>query len=66
MSDKNFPGPSINKTIDEDPMIVKIPLEYMGFASRKSAFNVLGNDPTSQDPSQPSAPEMTIKHVGNK
>jgi len=63
MADKNFPGPSINHIIEEDPQIVKIPLDNMGFGSRKSMFAQLGNDPRSQDPSKPTAPEITIKHV---
>jgi hypothetical protein len=63
MADKNFPGPSINHIIEEDPQIVKIPLDNMGFGSRKSIFAQLSGDPRSQDPSKPTAPEMTVKHV---
>lgn len=62
MASKNFPGPNINRIIETDPQIVKIPLDNMGFGSRKSMFAQLGNDPISQNPSNPTAPEMTIKH----
>jgi hypothetical protein len=63
MADKNFPGPSINHLIETDPQIIKIPLDNMGFGSRKSMFAQLGSDPTSQDPSKPYNGELTIKHV---
>lgn len=63
MANKNFPGPNINRLIENDPQIVKIPMDNMGFGSRKSIFAQLGNDPKSQDPANPSAPEMTIKHT---
>jgi hypothetical protein len=63
MASKNFPGPSINHLIETDPMIVKIPLDNMGWGARTSIFNQLGNDPKSQNPSKPTAPEMTVKHT---
>jgi len=65
MANKNFPGPNINRIIDKDPQIVKIDLDNMGWGSRKSIFAQLGNDPVGQDPSQPTAPEITIKHIGS-
>jgi hypothetical protein len=65
MANKNFPGPNINRLIETDPMIVKVPLDEMGWGSRKSAMARLNNDPRSNDPAKPSAPEMTIKHVGS-
>lgn len=62
MAEKSFPGPSINRLIDNDPQIVKVPLDYMGWGSRPSALPS-GGDPKSQNPAAPSAPEMTIKHT---
>ena len=67
MADKNFPGPSINHIIEEDPQIVKITFDNMGFGSRKSIFAQLSGDPAAGNandvPGKPSAPEMKIKHV---
>lgn len=64
MASKNFPGPNINRIIETDPQIVKIPLDNMGWGSRPSAMPKPG-DPKSQNPAAPTAPEMTIKHIGN-
>ena len=66
MANKNFPGPNINRLIEKDPQIVKIPLDNMDFGSRKSIFVELKGDATGSEPAAPSAPEMTIKHVGSK
>lgn len=63
MADMKFPGPSINRLIENDAQIVKIPLDNMGWGSRPSIFGMLGGDPKSQNPARPTAPEMTIKHV---
>lgn len=49
---EKFPGPSINRLIDEDPMIVKVPMEKMDWGARKSA------QPKDTKNS------MTIRHVG--
>ncbi len=65
MANKNFPGPSINRLIDSDPQIVKVPMDEMGWGSRKSALARLNNSVTSNDPAAPSAPEMSVKHVGS-
>jgi hypothetical protein len=65
MANKNFPGPNINRLIDQDPQIVKIPLDNMGWGSRTSIFSHLGDDPKGQDPAKPTAPEITIKHIGS-
>jgi hypothetical protein len=53
MGDNNnvFMGPNYNKVIDEDPQFIRVPIEQMGFASRKSAM------PKNIDNAQ------TIKHV---
>ena len=56
MSSKNFPGPNINRLIDEDPQIIKVPMEKMGWGSRPSGL--------PQGDAAPKASEMTIKHVG--
>ncbi len=66
MANKNFPGPNINRIIENDPQIVKVDMDNMGFGSRKSIFKELSGDARSQDPAPPNAPEMTIKHVGSK
>jgi len=53
MAAKNFPGPNINRIIDQDPQIVKVPMDYEGWGARASALpKNVGN-------------EMTIKHVGS-
>lgn len=59
----NFPGPTYNRLIESDAQIVKIDFDSMGFGSRKSIFNQLGNDPKSQNPANPTAPEMTLRHT---
>ena len=64
MADKNFPGPSYNRIIEEDPQIVKVPMNSMGWASRMSIFGELKGDARGNNASPPNAPEMTIKHVG--
>ncbi len=68
MSSKNFPGPNINRLIDQDPQIVKVPLDYTGWGARPSVMALMNSDPssTSNNPGKPSAPEMTIRHVGSE
>jgi hypothetical protein len=63
MANKNFPGPSINRLIDTDPQIIKVPLDEMGWGSRKSSLARLNNSAQSNDPAAPGAPEMVIKHI---
>lgn len=58
-----FPGPNYNRIIESDPQIVKVPMDQAGWGARTSIFGEMGNDPRSNNPSKPSAPEMTIKHV---
>jgi hypothetical protein len=71
MADKNFPGPNINRLIDKDPQIVKINLDAMDWGSRMSIFTHMSgnaaapNGGKDSQPSQPSAPEITIKHIGS-
>ena len=65
MANKNFPGPSYNRLIDQDPQIIKVPMDEMGWGSRQSSLARLNNDPRGNDPGAPSAPEMTIKHIGS-
>ena len=57
MASKNFPGPNINRIIDQDPQIVKIPLDTMGWGARNSAL--------PKGEKAPTAPEMTVKHTSN-
>lgn len=66
MPSDRFPGPNINRLIETDPQIVKIALDQVEWGMRKSIQNVLVNDASRSGgaPSNPSAPEMTIKHVG--
>lgn len=54
MAAKNFPGPNINRLIENDPQIIKVPMEKMDWGARMSA--------------QPKniSNSMTIKHVGNE
>ena len=67
MANKNFPGPNINRLIDKDPQIVKINVDYTEWGSRPSIFKFMNSDPSISpgDPGQPSAPEMTVKHIGS-
>ena len=65
MANKNFPGPNINRLIENDPQIIKVGMDEMGWGSRRSSLARLNNSVTSNDPAKPSAPEMTIKHVGS-
>jgi len=54
MANKNFPGPNINRIIEQDPQIVKVPMDYEGWGARASA---LPKDTSNS---------MTIKHVSNE
>ena len=63
MSTKNFPGPSINRLIDTDPQIVKVPMDYFQWGSRPSIMPKGGDPKGSQSGQAPgSGSEMTIKH----
>jgi len=54
MAEKNFPGPSYNRLIENDPQIVKVPMDHMEWASRASGMpSDIKNG-------------MTIRHVGNE
>lgn len=65
MANKNFPGPNINRLIENDPQIIKVPMDKMGWGSRMSIFGTMKNSTASNDPAQPGgAGEMNIKHVG--
>lgn len=52
MATPAFPGPKLDKIIDTDPQIVKVPMDYMEFGARQSAL------PKNTKNS------MTLKHVG--
>lgn len=58
-----FPAPTYNRLIETDPQIVKVPMDTFGWGARNSIFGELGNDPKSNNPSKPTAPEMTIVHT---
>lgn len=66
MPSDRFPGPNINRLIETDPQIVKIDLGLVEWGTRRSLQNVLKNEQSTPGgaPSNPAAPEMTIKHVG--
>ena len=66
MASQNFPGPNINRLIDQDPQIVKVPMDYTGWGARASVMALMSSDPASASnlPGKPTAPEMTIRHVG--
>jgi hypothetical protein len=49
----NFPGPNINRIIDTDPQIVKVPMDKEDWGARMSG------QPKNVSNS------MTIRHVGN-
>ena len=66
MANKNFPGPNINRLIETDPQIINVPLDEMGWGSRRSIFGHMMGDAKSNNPAQPSAPEMTISHVKSR
>jgi len=67
-----WPNPTYNRIIETDPQIVKVPgassevVGGMGWGARTSLFGFLGGDPKSQNPSKPSAPEISISHVSSK
>jgi hypothetical protein len=54
MASNRFPGPSINHLIDEDPSIVKVPLDKIEIGARLSVMpkNIKNN--------------MTIVHTGKE
>ena len=55
MATKNFPGPNINRIIEQDPQIVSVGnMQYEDWGSRASAM------PKNTSNS------MTIKHVGGE
>jgi hypothetical protein len=58
-----FPAPNYNRIIESDPQIVKVPFDETGWGARKSIFGEMGSDARSNNPSKPTAPEMTITHV---
>lgn len=66
MANKNFPGPNINRLIENDPQIVKIPFDTMGWGSRRSVWGHMKGSSAAQTPTEPSAPEMGLKHVPNE
>ena len=66
MANKNFPGPNINRLIESDPQIIKVPMDEVGWGARKSIFGHMKGSVVSNDPASPSAPEMSVKHVSSK
>ena len=64
MASKNFPGPSINHLIDQDPQIIKVPMETVQWGARPSVMPK-GTDPKSSQSGQApgTSGEMTIKHT---
>jgi hypothetical protein len=58
-----FPAPNYDRLIDKDPQIVKVGMDEVGIGARKSIFGKLSSDARSNNPSPPSAPEMSIKHT---
>ena len=59
MANKNFPGPNINRLIESDPQIIKVPMDKTDWGSRPSELSRIGSKPGSNS-------EMTIKHVADK
>lgn len=71
MAEKNFPGPNYNRIIDNDPQIVRVPGAagdkfVFGWGARPSLLKQMTADPSddTNNPGQPRAPEMTVKHTG--
>ena len=60
----NFPGPKTNRLIDQDPQIVKVPMDYMDWGARASVMPK-GTNPkgTTSGQSPGTSGEMTIKHT---
>lgn len=60
-----FPGPKYNSLIDKDPQIVKVGMDTVEIGARRSAMP-RGTTPEvpGSHGNMPSAPEMTIKHIG--
>jgi hypothetical protein len=54
MPNPNFPGPNLNRVIDADPQIIRVPLDHAEFGARKSAQPKKVNN------------EMTLSHVKSK
>jgi hypothetical protein len=63
MASKNFPGPNINRLIDQDPQIIKVPMENAQWGARPSIMPT-GHDPKGSKSGQApgTSGEMTIKH----
>lgn len=57
MANKNFPGPNINRLIENDPQIIKIALDKMDWGSRPGSASM----PKSMEDGT-----KTIKHVSNE
>lgn len=38
MPNPNFPGPNMNRVIDTDPQIIKVPMDHTEFGGRTSAI----------------------------
>jgi hypothetical protein len=58
--------PNYNTLIDTDPQIIKVGMDTFEWGMRKSSMSRLVNEQSTPGgaPSNPSAPEITIKHVG--
>lgn len=50
----SFPGPNINRLIDNSPKIVRVPMETVDWGARKSA-----------QPKDARSDIMGLQHVGN-
>jgi hypothetical protein len=58
--------PNYNSLIETDPQIIKVSMDTVEWGTRKSSMNRLANEANVPGgaPSNPSAPEMTVKHIG--
>lgn len=58
--------PNYNSLIDTDPQIIKVAMDTFEWGSRKSSLSRLANEAAQPGgaPSNPSAPELGLKHVG--
>ena len=58
-NDTSFPQQPFNKLIDEDPQIVKVPMDNVDFGARK------GTMARARNPESGGDGKMSIKHVEN-
>jgi hypothetical protein len=56
MASQRFPGPYLNETVEDDPMMVRRPPSHMEIAARPSTLRSTGDKTTT----------MNISHTGDQ